>query len=86
MMKHVRGTEKLPLILSAENGGMLKWWVDGSHGVHPNVRGHKIGGLSMGSGFPITASTKQKLITQSSTESELVAVVRRAKGDTANQD
>ena len=28
----------------------------------------------MGKGFPITASTKQKLITRSSTESELVAV------------
>ena len=30
--------------------------------------------MSMGRGFPITASTKQKLNTRSSTESELVAV------------
>jgi hypothetical protein len=38
------------------------------------MRGHTGGGLSMGRGFPIVSSTKQKLNTRSSTESELVAV------------
>ncbi len=64
----------MPLILSANGSGILKWWVDGSFGVHPNMRGHTGGGLSMGRGFPISMSTKQKLNTRSSTESELVAV------------
>ncbi len=36
--------------------------------------GHTGGGLTLGRGFPITASTKQKLNTRSSTESELVGV------------
>jgi hypothetical protein len=40
--------------------------------VHPNLRGHSGGGLSMGRGFPIVASTKQKLNTRNSTESEIV--------------
>jgi len=74
LMKYIRGTKEMPLILSANGSGILKWWVDGSFAVHPNMRGHTGGGLSMGRGFPITSSSKQKLNTRSSTESELVAV------------
>jgi hypothetical protein len=74
LMKYLRGTKLLPLILSAAGSGILKWWVDGSFAVHPNMRGHTGGGLSMGRGFPIATSTKQKLNTRSSTESELVSV------------
>ena len=36
------------------------------------MRGHTGGGLSMGRGFPIVSSTKQKLNTKSSTETEVV--------------
>ena len=71
-MRYVRGTHTMPLILSANGTGILKWWVDASFAVHPNLRGHSGGGLSMGRGFPIVASTKQKLNTRSSTESEIV--------------
>ena len=74
LIKYLRGTKNLPLIMSAAGSGILKWWVDGSFGVHPNMRGHTGGGLSMGRGFPITTSTKQKLNTRSSTEAELVGV------------
>ena len=38
------------------------------------MRGHSGGGLTMGTGFPITKSTKQKLNTRSSTETEVVGV------------
>jgi hypothetical protein len=62
----------MPLVLSADGSGVLKWWVDASFAVHPNLRGHSDVGLSMGRGFPITCSTKQKINTCSSTESELV--------------
>ena len=71
-MKYLRGTRTLPLILSAEGSGILKWWVDASFAVHPNMRGHSGGGLSLGRGFPIVSSTKQKLNTRSSTETEIV--------------
>jgi hypothetical protein len=72
LMRYIRGTRTLPLIVSANGSGILKWWVDASFAVHPNLRGHSGGGLSMGRGFPIVASTKQKLNTRSSTESEIV--------------
>ena len=74
LMKYVHGTKDLPLILGANGSGILKWHVDGSYTVHPNMRGHTGGGLTMGRGFPISTSTKQKLNTRSSTESELVGV------------
>ena len=73
LMQYLRGTLTMPLILSADKCGILKWFVDGSFGTHPDMRGHTGGGLSLGRGFPITSSTKQKLNTRSSTESELVA-------------
>ena len=38
------------------------------------MRGHTGGGLTMGQGFPIVASWKQKLNTKISTESELVGI------------
>jgi hypothetical protein len=60
------------LILSANGSGILKWWVDPSFAVHPNMRGHLGGGLSLGKGFPIVGSTKQELNTRSSTETEIV--------------
>jgi hypothetical protein len=63
LMKYLRGTKDLPLILSA----------DGS-GIHPNMCSHTGGGLTMGRGYPISSFTKQKLNTHSSTESKLVGV------------
>jgi hypothetical protein len=61
----------MPLILSSNGRGILKWWVDASF-ADPNMRGHSGGGLSLGHGFPIVSSTKQKLNTRSSTETEIV--------------
>jgi hypothetical protein len=72
MMRYIRGTRTMPLILSANGSGILKWRVDASFAVHPNMRGHSGGGLSLGRGFPIVSSTKQKLKTWSSTETEIV--------------
>jgi hypothetical protein len=62
----------MPLILSANGSDILKWWVDASFAVHPNMRGHSGGGLSLGGGFPIVSSTTQKLNTGSSIETEIV--------------
>jgi hypothetical protein len=72
LMKYLRGTRMLPLILSANGTGILKWWVDAAFTVHPNMQGHSGGGISLGRGFPIVSLTKQKLNTQSSTESEII--------------
>jgi hypothetical protein len=72
LMRYIRGTRTMPLILNANGSGILKWWVDASFAVHPNMRGHSGGGLSLGREFPIVSSTNQKLNTRSSTEMEIV--------------
>jgi hypothetical protein len=74
LIQYFRSTIDLPLTLGAKKGGVLNWYVDASFAVHSNMRGHTGGGLTMGTGFPIVSSTKQKLNTRSSTESELVGV------------
>jgi hypothetical protein len=62
----------MPLILIANGSGILKWCIDASFAVHPNISGHSGGGLSLGQGFPIVRSTKQNLNTRSSTETDIV--------------
>ena len=74
LMKYIKGTRNQPLILSANGSGILKWWIDGSFAVYPNMRGHTGGGLSMRLGFLIVSSTEHNLNTWSSTETEIVEV------------
>mgnify|MGYP000055058244 CR=1 FL=1 len=73
MIRYLRGSLDLPLILRADSVPVPKWWVDGSHATHPNMRGHSVGCMSLGKGMPINTSTKQKINTRSSTETGLVA-------------
>ncbi len=74
VLKYLNGTKYLKLRLSMENMGMLKWYVDGLHNVHPDCRGHGGALLSMGKGATTSYSRKLKLNTQSSTESKLVTM------------
>jgi hypothetical protein len=74
LMEYLRVNRFCPLLMSADGSRVLMWYDDASFAVHPNMHSHTGGGLTMGQGFPIVNSTKQKLNTQSSTESELVGV------------
>jgi len=74
LMKYLHGTRELPLILGSDGMGIVKWYVDASFAVHPNMRSHTGGAVTLGRGCPIVTSTKLKLNTRSSTESELVGV------------
>jgi hypothetical protein len=74
VIQYLRNWPNLNLTLEAESLAVFKWWVDGSFAVHPDMRSHTGGMMSMGKGSIISMSTKQKLNTKSSTEAELVAV------------
>jgi hypothetical protein len=74
VLKYLNGTKYLKLRLSVENVEMLKWYVDGSHNVHPDCRGHGGALFSMGKRVTMSYSKKLKLNTQSSTEGKLVMV------------
>jgi hypothetical protein len=40
ILKYLNGTRYLKLRLTVESLGVLKWYVDGSHNVHSDMRGH----------------------------------------------
>jgi hypothetical protein len=73
MIRYLRGTPKLALTLSSTSTATPKWWVDGSHGVHPTLRGHTGGCMTLGAGMQQNTSTSQKMNSRSSTETELIA-------------
>jgi hypothetical protein len=73
-LKYLRGTLYMPLMLKAEDINIIKWYVDASFAVHPNMKSHTGGVFTLGKGVIYGTSTKQKINTKSSTEAELVGV------------
>ena len=71
VLKYLNGTKYLKLKLSVDNLGMLKWYVDGSHNVHWDCKGHAGAVFKMGKGATTSYSRKVKLNTRSSTKMEL---------------
>ena len=63
----------MPLTLRADGTNIVKWLVDGSHAVHPDMHSQKGGTMSLGKVAIIRTSIKQKMNTKSSTETELIA-------------
>ena len=61
-------------ILGADDLGKLFTWIDAAYAVHPNMRIHTGGVMSMGLGVVHAKSSKQKLNTKSSTEAEVVGM------------
>ena len=72
-MQYLNGTQELYLTLSANNTNILKWFIDASHTVHPDMRGQTGAMFTMGEGGIVNKSIKQKINTKSSSESELVS-------------
>ena len=52
----------------------MTWWVDASYAVHNDMEGHTGGTMSLGHRSIYSSSTKQKLVSRSSTEAELIGV------------
>jgi hypothetical protein len=74
LLKYIRGTIYMPLILRADSLNIVKWWVDASYATHGDCKGHTGATMSMGKGSITVISKKQKINTRSSTEAELVGV------------
>ena len=71
-MRYLRGSVYLPLILRADGTGILKWHVDVAYALHWDMKSHTGGNLTLGKGSVTSSSTKQKLNTRNTTESEVV--------------
>jgi hypothetical protein len=74
VVKYLDTTVDMPLVLAADDTGKIRWWIDASFAVHEDMKSHTGGTMSMGKGSIYSTSAKQKLVTRSSTEAEIVAV------------
>ena len=71
-MKYLNGTQNMMLTLAANDLHVVKWYVDVSYAVHPNFKSHTGWVMTMGQGAVQLGSSKQKLVTRSTCEAELV--------------
>jgi hypothetical protein len=72
MLPFIRATKDDFLTLSVNILHNVRWWVDASYAVHPDMKSHTGGAMSLGKGVIYGTSKRQKLNTKSSTELELV--------------
>ena len=72
VLEYINNTIDLEYTLGADSLTKLRTWVDASYAVHPDMRSHTGGIMSLGIGGLVQKSTKHKLNTKSSTEAELV--------------
>jgi hypothetical protein len=73
-IRYLRGSKELFLTLEADEGIDVRWWIDASFAVHPDMRSHTGNTMSLGKGSVYSTSRKQRINTKSSTEAELVGV------------
>ena len=60
--------------LKADNAHVVKWWVNASFTVHPDMHSHTGGMMSLSKGSTYSTLTHHKINIKSSTEAKLVAV------------
>ena len=57
MIKYLKSTEMLPLILSANDSENSYWYTDSVFGIHADMKRHNIAGLTLRWGFAISIPT-----------------------------
>jgi hypothetical protein len=71
---YLRDSKDLYLTLEADDRIDIKWWINASFAIHPDMKSHTDGTLSLGKGSVYNLWRKQRLNTKSSTEAELMGV------------
>ena len=74
LVRYMRATIHLPLILGSDSSGNMVWSIDTSFAIHMDMKNHTGYCLTLGMRTPISGSQSQKITTKSSTESELGGV------------
>ena len=76
LMQYLRKTRFIPLIIMSDGENTIIY-IDGAHAVHADCKGHAGLFLTMGKGAMINISKKLGLVTNSSTETEIVSTGER---------
>lgn len=74
VLKYLLCTRSLRLTLFAESLSNITWYVDASHQLHDDCKGHTGSILTFGRGATTSSSTKHKTPSKSSCESEIIGL------------
>jgi hypothetical protein len=74
-LTYLKHNKDLKYTLSADGSWVIRWWVDASYAVHPDMKSHTGATMSLGQGCVYSMSNKHKLNSRSLTEAELIAVI-----------
>ena len=74
LLKYINSTKDFGIVLDADRDVCVLVYVDASYGVHVDGKSHTGVVISLGRGAVFVRSGKQKIVTKSSTESELVGL------------
>lgn len=70
-IQYLRSTVQLSLTLEADDGHVIKWWIDTVIAAHPDVKSQSGRAMSLEMGMAYSSSIRQNLNTKSSTEAKL---------------
>ena len=73
MMKFLKQIKNDKLTLQTDNSNTAKWYINTAFAIHPDLRSHTGGILTLGKGAITSVSRKQGMNTRSSIEAESVA-------------
>jgi hypothetical protein len=74
VLKYLHSTRYLKLTLFAESLSNIVWYVDASHQLHDDCKGHTGSILTFSRGAATSSSTKHKIPSKSSCESEIIGL------------
>lgn len=74
VLKYLNGTADLGLTLEVGSSISVIGFIDASYGVHADGKSHTGTAITLGSGAVFAKSTKQKVVSKSSTEAELIGL------------
>lgn len=74
LISYLKQSRDLALTLGADDLSQIKIYIDASHAVHEDAKSHTGVVITMGTGCIFAKSSKQKLVSKSSTAAELIAL------------
>jgi hypothetical protein len=74
LVKYINGTAKLGIVLTAASPTAITAFVDASYGVHDDAKSQTGLSISLGEGPFFAKCSKQKVVSKSSTEAELIGL------------
>ena len=73
-IRYLCNLKDLYLTLEADDEINIKWWIDASFSMYPDMQSHMGGTISFGKGSVYSMSQKQCVNTKSSTKAEIVSI------------